>query len=414
MQSNMAKTLSDFPVDRSFWADVIGCSERQLNDWWSGRRALPTSVAEVLSKAVGVPAEILAGRQKTPIVPEDVLPPLWLKARESSLGETEYRSIASARLLAAHCEELLTLMEPAESSPRLLINEIREAVDPQQPARKQGSAAASAFLRLSTLEKGATGIGEVIRAFLRARGALVLETPINSVRLEGFCVPVGSDSKVRPCIVVNSYRTTWFRRNYVILHELAHAVFDLEAENGVFDVAGGLRESPANISEQRADAFAMHALVPYRLLRAIQNRGIRLAKLDEHGLADLVAQTHAEQRLLIRAALEYGLITAEDADRLAGLRIARALRARTYHARGLADVPREQLIYPEILAWRDRLTSFPVKGLRLPIPFVRLVLQAFGEQKVTRKRAAELLMIRDEELSHYGVEPAQTEELWAS
>jgi Zn-dependent peptidase ImmA (M78 family) len=412
MPSALSTILSTFGVDRKFWTQILRCSDRQLNDWFVGRRELPHSVAETLSEVIGVPADVFSRQRKEPIKPETVLPPLWLKARQSGVDEAGYRAIASARLLAARYEEVLSLVEPSSVSPRLLINEIKEAVDPQRPASVQGALAARAFLNLTTLGKGAVGIGEVIRGFLRARGILILETPIDNAQLEGFCVPVGSEANVRPCIVANSYRTTWFRRNSVILHEFAHAIFDLDAVNGVFDLSARGQE---DIAEQRADSFALHALVPQRLLTATLSRQrLHLKNLDEAGMAELISATHAEQGLFIKAAREYGLVSDEEADRLKTLRVARELRARSIHARGLAGLPREALIYPEVLDWGPRLTSFPLEGLRLPIPFVRLVLQALENHKINSGKAAELLMADDKQLSLYGIGRPIFEEVLAS
>ncbi len=411
MQSALATILSTFGVDRKFWAQLLGCSDRQLNDWWLGRRELPHSVAETLSEAIGVSVALLR-QSKEPVKPEAILPPLWLKARQSGVDEAGHRAIASARFLAARYEEVLSLIEPSSVSPRLLVNEIKTVVDPQRPARGQGAQAAHAFLALTTLGKGAFGIGEVIRGFLRARGVLILETPIDNAHLEGFCVPVGREASVRPCIVANSYRTTWFRRNYVILHEFAHAVFDLDAANGVFDLSGSGRDE---IAEQRADSFALHVLVPQRLLLAtLQRHRMRLKDLDEIGMAELISTTHAEQGLLIKAAQEYGLVSDADAERLARLRVARELRAKSNHARGLAGLSKEALIYPEVLNWGPRLTSFPLDGLRLPIPFVRLVLQALESGKINSGKAAELLMADDDQLARYGVDRQTSEEALVS
>ena len=408
-----ARILAAFPVDRPFWAELIGCSQRQLADWQTGRRPVPGSVADVLAEALGVPRDVLTARASD-VQPERVLPPLWLKARESRLGEAEHRAIAAARLLAARYEELLAITEPSRSDPRFMMAEVRQRVDPQQPARVQGAVGAEAFLTLSGLGKGTTGVGEVIRGFLRARGVLILETPINNRRLEGFCVPVGGEVGPRPCLVANSYRTTWFRRNYVLLHELAHAVFDLDAASAVFDVGTAGDHDALDIAEQRADSFALNALVPRRLLVAIENRGHRLATLEPQDLAIVIAAVHAEQGLLARAAHEHGLIDSEAAMRLATLDVARELRACSYHARGLRDTPANQLIYPELLAWGERLTTFPVRGLRLPIPFVRLVIDAVGQGKITPAKAAELLMVDEGGLLRYGIEHRETEEAFAS
>lgn len=412
MSTLLAEIFDDLEVPADFWARLVGASGRQMTEWMAGQRELPFSVAETLSKAIGVPAEILAAREKRARNAQALLPPLWLKARQSGLGETEHRAIALARVLAASHDEVLSVLDSPSVTYRLMFNEIRANVDPQQPARIQGALGGQAFLEFSTLGGGALGIGEVLRGFLRARGVLIIETPINNRKLEGFCVPVGRESRVRPCVVANSYRTTWFRRNYVILHELCHAIFDLEAANAVFDVAGA-DAVDTDVAEQRADSFAMHALVPKRLLVAMQNRGVRLDALSNDGLAQLVADTHAEHPLIARAALEYELISEADAQRLARLDIARELREKSYHARGLAEVPPGKLPHPEVAQWGNRLTTFPVAGVRLPIPFVRLVLRALEEGKISPGRAAELLMVTEDQLeSRFGV-PARPDKMWA-
>jgi Zn-dependent peptidase ImmA (M78 family) len=411
MPSQFANILGAFDVDRRFWVDLIGCSDRQFQDWWTGRRDVPFSAAETLSHAIGVDAEVFLRPAKQPFEPDRVLPPLWLKARQSGLDEPGHRAVAAARLLAARYEEVLSLVEPASANARVFINEIKAGVDPQRPARAQGELAAHTFVTLWTLGKGGWGIGEVIRGFLRARGVLVLETPINNRSLEGFCVPVGSGATTRPCIVANSYRTTWFRRNYVILHELAHAIFDLDAVNGIFDLSDATRTDFSNIAEQRADAFALHALLPKRLL--IANRQ-RLKAATKESMAELVAETHAEQELIVRAAREYELVTDQDAEKLRDLRIARELRNRSYHARGLSSLRREDLIYPEVRDWGPRLTSFPLEGVRLPIPFVRAVGLAVADRKITSRKAAELLMIGEDELGRYGIDAQRAEEALVS
>src|SRR5207247_1582150 len=133
-----------------------------------------------LSRATGIAPDVLVGKRPLPKDPTSLLPPLWLKARERGLGEKEYSAIAVSRLIATNYDELLALTQSPSVSYRLLFAEIKQGIDPQQPAGIQGSQAAAAFLEASTLGKGAMGIGEVIRAFLRARDILVLETPINN------------------------------------------------------------------------------------------------------------------------------------------------------------------------------------------------------------------------------------------
>ncbi len=396
-----------FDLPPLFWSQLIGCSPRQLQEWRANQREVPYSVAQKLSKAIGVPADAILGRRNVPGGAAALLPPMWLKAREQGLGEAALKAIAMTRLLAAKYDEALSLLQSSSDSYRLLLNEISDRVDLQLPAGAQGEAAASAFLDLTGLAQTRSGIGEVFRGALRARGVLILETPISQAHLEGFCVPVGTLSRTRPCLVANSYATTWFRRNYVLVHEFAHAIFDLEAATAIYDIKVPTTPLSVNIAEERADAFARNVLLPKELLVSLENRGYKLGELTKDSLAHVIAITHAEPRLIATAARLNGMISDEEEKRILGLRVSGAeLAKRTFHARGLASLSPDELIYPEVSRWADRLTTFPIAGLRLPIPFVRLVLTALKQEKVSTSRAAELLMItRDELAERYGVQP---------
>jgi len=62
------------------------------------------------------------------------------------------------------------------------------------------------------------------------------------------------------------------------------------------------------------------------------------------------------------------------------------------------------------LKWGSRLTTFPAAGVRLPIPFVRLVLEILASGKITSGKAADLLMVRRHELTkQFGVSVAVQE-----
>lgn len=411
-KSVLAEVLGEFDVPEGFWANLVGCSVRQLTEWRAGQRELPASVADKFARAIGVPADVLLNRARVEGGAVGLLPPMWLKARAQGLGEKEHETIAKARMLAAKYDETLALLEPPSEKHRIFLNEIKSRVDVQAPATHQGAVAAAAFLDLSGLAQTQKGIGEVFRGALRARGILILETPVSSPTFEGFCVPVGTVPTSRPCLLANSYRTTWFRRNYVLLHELAHAIFDLEGATAVFDTStdtegarGPVEAAARRIAEDRADSFAMRALVSEELLVAMENRGYKLEHLGRETFAHLIANVHAEQRTIVRAALAYNMVDDEQARDLDAIVIPnRELAAVSKHARGIAALSREELVYPEVQDWKDRMTTFPVMGIRLPIPFVRLVLQALGAEKITAGKAAELLMVTREDLAtRYGV-----------
>jgi len=108
----------------------------------------------------------------------------------------------------------------------------------------------------------------------------------------------------------------------------------------------------------------------------------------------------------VRAAMEYGLIDEAEARRLLDLDIASDLRLVSDHAKDLGSTPPGYVIDQDFRRWKNRETSFPVEGIRLPIPFVSMVVSAFRDQKISYGKAADLLMATDEELSsQYGLEP---------
>lgn len=403
MLSDVMRALSLPP---EFWSDLAGCSPKQLNEWAAGQAELPMSVAHKLSRATGVAPELFV-TETTREEAAKGIPPLWLKAREDGLGETASKTLAVTRLLVSRYDEALSLLEEAPTEYRQLINEVRGRVDLQLPASKQGEVAADAFLKLTGLGQGARGIGEVFRGALRHRGLLVVETPIHDKKLEGFCVPVGSASNIRPCLLANSFGTTWFRRNAVLLHELGHAIFDLEGQFAVFDVSQADQTGSKRAAEERAESFAMHTLLPRRLLVAVESRGRKLAQLDSRGLAQVMAETHAEQRLIAKAALFYELVTPEGAERLRTLNISRRqLVEATPHARGLAGLDVKDLADAAVRNWESRKTTFPIAGVRLPIHFVKVVLSACELGKISTRKAAELLMVTVDDLAtRYNVRP---------
>ncbi len=402
----LAEVLKPFDLAPDFWASLVGCSEEQLCEWLSGQRELPLSLARRFSSLTGVDAGVLVRSPKGNEDPLSLIPPLWLKAREENLSETARQAIAIAQLVGSKYTEIAELTGSQSDAYKNLFAEIKSAHDLRAPARKQGESSALTFLRLSGLGTGARGIGEVLRGYLRARGVLVLEMSIGE-NVEGFCLPIGSRVGSRPCLIANGYRATWFRRNFVILHELAHAVFDLDGSGATFDVGADAELSDSKSrSEDRANSFALHVLVPRRMLVNLESNGLRLLGAGKESLAQIVAATHAEQRTVVRAALEYDLIDETEASRLLSLDIASDLRRVSDHARDLASTRPDYVVDQDFKRWKDRRTSFPIEGVRLPIPLVSMVVSAFRDQKISYGKAADLLMATDEELSkQYGLEP---------
>lgn len=401
MLSEVVKAL-DLPLE--FWPSLAACSPKQMEEWLAGQRQLPMSVARRISAAVGVPVDVLIGSATATGGAERTLPPLWLKAREKNLQRASVTALAVTRLLVSKYDEALSLLEEPPGEYKQLLNDIRGRVDLQAPPEVQGEVAADAFLKLTGLGQTARPIGEVLRGALRNRGLLVIETPINDKSLEGFCIPVGAGAKARPCLLANSFTTTWFRRNEVLLHELGHAIFDLEGAFALFDVKTSEEdgETLSSLAEERASSFALHALIPRRLLLTV---GSSLGNATSATVAELIANTHAEQRLIAKAVVKYGLLSLELAERFRAVKVSQQdlIRA-TPHAKGLARLDTDQLADARVREWETRKTTFPISGVRLPIPFVQVVLRVLEQRKITAAKAAELLMVTTADLSaRYGV-----------
>ena len=119
---------------------------------------------------------------------------------------------------------------------------------------------------------------------------MVIETPAKESDIEGCSFFVGPAGKERPSIFANSYKSTWFRRNRVLLHELAHAIFDVESVIASLDFESHAKAED-DILEKRADAFAQEALVPSNVLvHYLQRHGLKGEQLDAEGMAELVAE----------------------------------------------------------------------------------------------------------------------------
>jgi Zn-dependent peptidase ImmA (M78 family) len=242
------------------------------------------------------------------------------------------------------------------------------------------------------LNKGMTGLGEVFRGNLRSMGLLVVESPLPDASLEGFCFYVGSGASLRPCIFANSYRTTWFRRNVVLMHEVGHAIFDAESMGAALDFRD--TPNPTDFTEERAQAFAQETLVPQELLRhAAQARGIKWQNLTRNQVAELVSVTHVEQKLILTASVDAGFITAGQEEDLASLSLEPLLSTISPHALTTHEFLNKIGNDPIRLLVGNRTTTLPSRTLRLPVSFVTHVLQACQQELISPSKAAELLMI---------------------
>jgi hypothetical protein len=203
-------------------------------------------------------------------------------------------------------------------------------------------------------------------------------------------------------VFANTFRSTWFRRNEILLHEICHAVFDLENDPVALDFVG--QSVGTDISEARAQAFAQECLVPRSVLVHYTNQlGIRWHDLSEANIAMLVAQVHAEQAAVLRAACVHGMITEEQFQQYRTYDCAELLRELSEHSLTTDEyLKRRQLQSP---LWRASLRNTTVgnRSLRLPVAHVQRVIETLNAGEISFGKAAEMLMMdKDTFAERYG------------
>lgn len=383
-------------LDVTTCAKLLGYSPRLFQEWAAGQRPIPPSVAAHISSVLGVQESDLIAPTRQPVDVTEIEPAVWFKLRSQGLGEADRELVLLVRQLGTFYEELEQIRSQGSSSSwKVTFEEIRREINAQAPPSEQGRTAAQLFRRLRELNKGRNGIGELLRPSLRNLGILVVESPIAASKIEGCAFPVGPSQ--RPCIFVNNHGTTWFRRNAVILHELAHLIFDLSSEGASLDVFSSQSSPRDEISEKRAEAFSQEAAVPKEvLLHIAQQHGISwAAPMTAKDLAQIVADAHVEARLVIRAAVEHGLLESGQANSLVDMDIKGRLKEVSDRALTTGEYIAKAGIDASLWSGK-RTTSVPSRTLRLPVGYVKNVVEAYEENLISGGRAAHLLMISED------------------
>jgi Zn-dependent peptidase ImmA (M78 family) len=324
-------------LDSASTAGLLGVNSEVFAEWAAGQRTIPESMLPLLSAVLGVNKRLLRlSPKQAKSTQADITPAIWYKFRGPRVADSDRECALLIRELGFYMHELEVVTGRRALGWAPLFEDIRRTTDQQAPPGEQGRQAARNFRQSTSLDQGATGIGEVFRGHLRNLGLLVVESPITGSNLEGCSFYVGASVADRPCIFANVYQTTWFRRNMILMHELAHAIFDAESCGASLDFVEP--ETTLDLSEQRAEAFAREALLPEEVLRhAAQKRGLKWDSADPQGLAQLVADTHVEPAVIALGALDAGFIDADSARRLRELDIARILPSLTERALSAKD-----------------------------------------------------------------------------
>jgi Zn-dependent peptidase ImmA (M78 family) len=392
----LAKVLHSAALPEEACAAALGLSREHFAEVLAGQRHLPESYVPLVSALLGVnPTALLASGKN--LRDDDLVPAIWFKLRGANLDAADREYVLAIRELAFYQHELEQVTDSRSVGWKALFEDLRRNTDPQAAPTEQGRQAARLFRQSTGLEQGATGIGEVFRGHLRNIGVLVLETAVPDSSLEGCSFYVGPSGSERPCVVANLYKSTWFRRNRVLMHEVAHAIFDVESAIASLDFTTATGQP--DVQEQRADAFAQECLVPWETLRHwSQQTGVRLGALEANTLADLMAATHVEQRLLVKALSDAAAIDPAAIERLNGLDVSSKLADVSEHALSTREFVRSLKAAPP--AWLNkRSTTEAPRKLLLPVRYVDSVLKAFTGGVISRGKAARMLMVDEAEFA---------------
>jgi Zn-dependent peptidase ImmA (M78 family) len=390
-------------LDGEACARLLGISPVVFGEWVAGQRSIPESYAILLSDVLGVEPSIIRMTSKQAQRAGDVTPAIWYKFRGAELIDADRESVLLIRQLGHYQSEIEEVTGKRAVGWKPLFEDIRRSTDAQAPPREQGRRAARMFRESTGLSQCATGIGDVFRGNLRRLGILVIESPIPHSRVEGCSFYVGPHPNERPCVFANTYESTWFRRNMILMHEIAHAIFDATSNGASLDLINA--GDGVDLSEQRAEAFAQEALIPKDVLNHLaQSRGIKWDLISPEDVAYLVAEAHVEQRAIARAAVASDFVPQEREALLQNMDIndelrrlsERVLSTSEYLERQGPETKQRQML-------GKRTTTIPARSIRLPIPYIRGVIEALQEKAISRGRAAELLMIDKHDLdSRFG------------
>lgn len=392
-------------LDSQTCADLLGINRDVLVEWTAAQRSIPESYVALLSDALGVDVETLTKsvRHSRSQRDSDITPAIWYKFKGENLVSADREAVFLIRQIGHFQNEIEHVTGKRSVAWKPTFDAIRKEIDSQAPPGEQGRKAARILRESTGLAHGATGIGEVFRGNLRRQGILIIESPLPESRVEGCSYNVGAHPDERPCIFANTHHTTWFRRNAILIHELGHAIFDSTSAAASLDFRGF--GEGKEVSEQRAEAFAQEALIPREVLfHAVQSHGIKWDSISAEGLATLVATTHVELRMVIKAAASGGFISDADAERLSELNITEYLRSLSDHAltttEYLATLSEEK---KSKLLIGNRTATNPSRSIRLPIQYVMTVVEAVRDRQISTGKAAEFLMISKQDLeSRFG------------
>jgi Zn-dependent peptidase ImmA (M78 family) len=383
-------------------ASTLGVDYEIFQNWADGKREMPPSYTAVLAAVLGVKQEALTSKalSATRGASKSEPPAIWFKLRGTQFTDADRESILLLRRLGHNTNQFERAVEGHPNrSWYSLFRDILENVDVQASPQSQGRIAAQLFCGLTQFGSGGKGSSEILRGNLRAKGILIIESPIPQSQIEGCSFLVGDAASQRPCIFVNTFGTTWFRRNVIIMHELAHSLFDqnsgveIDTVQSDADSYGPDKE----LTEARAESFARECLLPKKLILSFcSQNGVKANFLTAKSLAALVAFSGVEKKTVVEILRQNEFIDDDLATQYQSFDIADDLRELSVHALNTAEYI--NFVGLEVASsWLNkRFTTIASRKLLLPVAYVMSIVEAVKVFKISIGRACELLMIDTE------------------
>jgi Zn-dependent peptidase ImmA (M78 family) len=378
-----------------FCAGLLRVPAEQFRQWIDGKQPIPQFVLPEMMAVLGVSAKSLL--TKSPIHSADggsVAPAIWFKLRSDDLSDADRELVGLVRRLGFFMAQLEAIRGSRSSRTwRAVAQSVLEPVDRLAPPAVQGRDAAVSFRAAANLDHGQTGIGDLVRPRLRQAGIVIIESPIPKSSMEGCCFSIGREGDLRPCVFANTFKSTWFRRNETLLHEVCHAIFDLENDPVSLDFRDQSKTA-AGLSEVRARAFAQECLVPRSVLVHYTNQlGVHWECLTAQDIARLIASIHVEQETLLRAAYDGGFVSEDQVQQYLTYDCGGLLREISYHAWTTREFLRQQAGESPKWIAQNRGTTIGTRSLRLPAGYVKQVIDTLNTGEISVGKAAELLMM---------------------
>jgi Zn-dependent peptidase ImmA (M78 family) len=378
---------------------LLGVSADVFHAWLAGQQGIPRPYIHLLSSVLGARPSDIAGvsRAGEDLLEDELAPAVWFKLRSDELFDADRECVFAIRQLGFYLSQFEAATGQVHAGWEEFFRTARGKVDSQAPPLEQGRQAARVLKASRGLPRGTPGVGDIFRPNLRSIGILVVESPIPHSQLEGCTFFVGAGGSERPCIFANTYGSTWFRRNTILLHELGHAIF--EGEGGGVSIDLSVEPAQSSLQEVRAQAFAEEFLLPAEALRhLVQSRGIDWTALTEADLAFLIANSDAEQKLVLKVARRAGFISQDLQEKYSRLQVSKELHLVSERALTANEYLERRGLSPSAILSNVRGTTTTGRSLRLPVKYVLDVVEALRNDRISAGKAAELLMIEKHEL----------------